>query len=297
MAERTQIDIGIHDAPVDGRRVGVPKGSVVGHPRLAPGEDHHSAGVGEPVQCCQRGSRQNAARRDHHRPVQLAALVTQAARSHAGWFNQRLLVDEVEVPLRLQQPARDIVGSLVGGGVAQPQACRWGEKGDARGRRADGEQIAGTVGVLGQGGEVVPLRAPPPVRRMEVLAELARVGKHQHALEQVDAADKLIIHHPFRLLDGEAAAVDGKALAERARAAIQVRRGTGQLGVVCHRARPDLAPDGVYARHLHIAHVAEIVARQRHQGVQVIVVIEVDDVLQAVGRAPIRLYAEEVLAI
>ena len=63
--ERTQRGICIDYAPVDRRGVGAAECLVVRQLRLAFGEDHRSAGVGELVQRIQRRAREHAARRDH----------------------------------------------------------------------------------------------------------------------------------------------------------------------------------------------------------------------------------------
>ena len=272
------------------RPAGLPERFFHDQRRLPAEEDHAAARLGEGLQPVQRQPGDRAERRHEDGVIRLAAEIFQGAAVEGQGRGERLFVDEVEVTLAFQQLLHERQRAGVGRSIAKPEAqVRIVDRDPSR-RPALRQQISGAVRI---GYHRRELFVAQPAA--EAGASAAR-SRHKHDFLQIDAADILLVHDPSRLVDGRRRPVGGEALGERAPAAEHVRRRGGVLREVGHLARPDLIPDGVDARHLHVPHVLEEVPLGVDQLHHIFLMIQVDQILDAVGGAPVTLYAEKIVA-
>lgn len=76
-----------------------------------------------------------------------------------------------------------------------------------------------------------------------------------------------------------------------------MRRRRGQFGIIRNNPRPDLAPDGIYARYAHVPLALEVIAIQCHEFLHVLLSTQMDHVIQTVRTAPVRLGFEKLVAV
>ena len=118
-----------------------------------------------------------------------------------------------------------------------------------------------------------------------------------HVFDPVDAEDQEVIENPAGLLDVGRGLVGGKGLAHRARMAVEMGGGGGQLGEIGDDIVPNLVLDGIDAGDLQAAHAFEEIALGAGQIRQVLLVFDVRLHLDVVLGAPFPFPAEEVFAV